>query len=198
MHVTFKNKFTRPAFRRRLFALLLPLASLAAPLPAASAQGGGAVAGTVTDPKGAVVAGATVTATDPVSGQSRTAITDGQGRYKIEGLPAGTYTVTVLAEGFKDARHEAVRVEEGKTAAFSAKLEVAALAGETVTVSASGVKGNADPVYRQVRQLGSAAGDFAGDYASVSNLVLKRDAATFTLRSGELYFLRPVEGRVTG
>src|SRR5207248_11786069 len=32
----------------------------------------------------------------------------------------------------------------------------------------------------------------------VGNLVLRRDAATFTLRSGEVYFLPPVEGRVTG
>jgi hypothetical protein len=198
MHVTAKNKFARPGRGNRLFAILLSLASLLTPLSAASAQAGGRVAGTITDPKGAVVAGATVTATDPVSGQSYTAITDGQGRYKIEGLPAGTYTVTVLAEGFRDARQEAVKVEEGKTATFSARLEVAALAGESVTVTASGVKGNADPVYREVRQLGSSAGDFSGEYASVSNLVLKRDAATFTFKSGEIYFLRPVEGRVTG
>src|SRR5712691_7287922 len=38
----------------------------------------------------------------------------------------------------------------------------------------------------------------AANYASVSNLVLKRDAATFTLKSGEIYFLAPVQGRVTG
>ncbi|MCA1619973.1 MAG: carboxypeptidase regulatory-like domain-containing protein [Acidobacteria bacterium] len=198
MQVTVKSKFARSARLNGLIALALSLASLLAPLPAASARAGGEVAGTVTDPKGAVVVGATVTVTDPVSGQSYTAITDGQGRYKIEGLPAGTYTVTVLAEGFKDARQEAVRVEEGKTASFSVKLELSALAGESVTVTAAGVKGNTDPVYREVRQLGASAGDFSGDYASVSNLVLKRDAATFTLKSGEVYFLRPVEGRITG
>src|SRR5688500_7669396 len=73
MHVTVKNRFARSARLNGLIALALSLASLLAPLPAASAQGGGSVAGTVTDPKGAVVVGATVTVTDPVSGQSRTA-----------------------------------------------------------------------------------------------------------------------------
>ena len=39
--------------------------------------------------------------------------------------------------------------------------------------------------------------DFAGPYAVVNNLQIKRDAANFTLKSGELYFITPVEGRVT-
>ncbi len=39
--------------------------------------------------------------------------------------------------------------------------------------------------------------DFAGDYAVVNNLQLKRDAGNFTLKSGELYFITPVEERVT-
>ena len=39
--------------------------------------------------------------------------------------------------------------------------------------------------------------DFSGNYAVVNNLTLKRDAANFTLKSGELYFITPVEGRVT-
>ncbi|HYK21056.1 MAG TPA: M1 family aminopeptidase, partial [Pyrinomonadaceae bacterium] len=38
---------------------------------------------------------------------------------------------------------------------------------------------------------------FAGSYAVVNNLILKRDAASFTLKSGELYFITPVENRVT-
>ncbi|MDQ2855613.1 MAG: hypothetical protein M3R68_04735, partial [Acidobacteriota bacterium] len=39
---------------------------------------------------------------------------------------------------------------------------------------------------------------FTGNYASVNNLVLRRDAAVFTLKSGEVYFLTPTDGRYTG
>ncbi len=62
----------------------------------------------------------------------------------------------------------------------------------------SNSKANSDPLYQQLRQASSRADAFSGDYAIVNNMVLKRDAATFTLRSGEVYFLAPIEGRTTG
>jgi Peptidase family M1 domain len=52
---------------------------------------------------------------------------------------------------------------------------------------------NSDPVYQQLRNLG-----LSGDAVSVSDLTLKRDAATFHLRSGILCFVAPVNGKVTG
>ncbi|HEV7699150.1 MAG TPA: M1 family aminopeptidase [Pyrinomonadaceae bacterium] len=55
-----------------------------------------------------------------------------------------------------------------------------------------------DPIYKNLRNLSSSADAFSGDYATVSNVVLKEDAGTFTLTRGEIYFLTPVEGRVTG
>lgn len=65
-----------------------------------------------------------------------------------------------------------------------------------VTVTAA--RANADPNYLQLRKLMENASAFSGEYASVNNLVLQRDAATFTLRSGEMYFLAPVDGKTTG
>ena len=65
-----------------------------------------------------------------------------------------------------------------------------------VTVTAT--KANIDPVYAEFRKLSEASGSFSGEYATVNNLVLKRDAATITLRSGEVYFLTPAEGKTTG
>ncbi|HEX8288381.1 MAG TPA: M1 family aminopeptidase, partial [Pyrinomonadaceae bacterium] len=65
-----------------------------------------------------------------------------------------------------------------------------------VTVTAT--KANIDPVYVELRKLSENPNAFGGEYASVNNLVLKRDAATFTLKSGELYFLAPSQGRTTG
>jgi len=65
-----------------------------------------------------------------------------------------------------------------------------------VTVTAT--KANIDPVYVELRKLSESPNAFSGEYVSVNNLVLKRDAATFTLRSGEIYFLTPAQGKTTG
>ena len=58
-------------------------------------RAGGRIEGKITDPKGAAIAGATVTVTNQVTKQDFTAVTDNQGKYKVEGLPAGIYTVRV-------------------------------------------------------------------------------------------------------
>jgi Carboxypeptidase regulatory-like domain len=180
----------------RIIVISLSLAFLALPLIVVHGAGG-RIEGKVTNPKGELVVGATVTVAGPDGDQTRTAVTDGEGRFKIEGLKAGTYTVTISAKGFSDARREGVKVEEGAVATFDARLEIAAIQS-AVNVPASGVKANADPVYQQLRQLGKSDAEFGGSFATVSNLVLKRDEATFTLHNGEVYFAPPIEGRVTG
>ena len=183
---------------KKITALLFALALALVPFAKSSAAVGGTIAGTVTDQKGAVVVGATVSVTDAAGQPAHAPVqTDAQGRYRVEGLPAGTYVVTVAFKGFKDARREQFAVVEGKTAALDFQLEVAPVEGGAVEVKAT-TKPNEDPVYQQLRQQAESAQDFAGEYATVNNLVLKRDAATFTLHSGEVYFLPPVEGRVTG
>ena len=55
------------------------------------------------------------------------------------------------------------------------------------------VGGNSDPVYQQLRNIG-----LGSEAVSVSNLDLKRDAATFHLHSGTVCFVTPVQGKVTG
>jgi hypothetical protein len=184
------------SLRIKFVAAALLLAFLLSPLRAVSAAGG-EIAGAVTDPKGAVVVGAAVTVYPEAGGQPVAAVrTDAQGQYRVPNLPPGNYTVTVAAEGFGPVTSATQAVADGKTTRLDFKLEVAAVE-TSVTVSAAGAKPNSDPAYQALRRLGEAA-DFAGEYAQVSNLVLKRDAATFTLHSGELYFLPAVEGRVTG
>src|SRR2546423_1751387 len=187
------------SLRNKFFLFALALALLSPALTPVKAAAGGAIAGTVTDPKGAVIVGATVTVTDAAGKQAHAPVaTDAQGRFRVEGLPAGTYTVVVNAPGFKQARREQVAVAEGKAAALDFSLEIAPVEAGTVEVKSGGIKPNEDPVYRQLRQQAESAQDFSGEYAAVAGLVLRRDAATFTLRSGEVYFLPPVEGRVTG
>ena len=55
------------------------------------------------------------------------------------------------------------------------------------------LKPNCHPVYQQLRNVG-----LSGQSAVAQNVVLKRDAATFTFKSGNFYFLSPVNGKVTG
>lgn len=155
---------------------------------------GGRIEGKVTDAKGGAVTGASVTVTEALTDKKFTGTTDGQGRYSVAGLPAGTYSVIVTAKGFSDGRREQVVIEEGKAAVVDMRLEVAPVEAE---VEVKDSKANSDPIYQQLRQAGKTEAEFA-TYASVNNLVLKRDAGTFTLKTGEIYFVPPVEGRVVG
>jgi hypothetical protein len=157
---------------------------------------GSQITGTVTDPKGAVVSGAAITVINPLTNQTFTATTDPQGRYKVEGLPAGSYVLTVLAKGFSEFRRESIKVEEGGAAIVDAQLEATPIEAE-IRLSSSAANPNTDSVYQQLRHKSDKPDAFSGSVASVSNLVLKRDAATFTLRNGELYFIEPTEGRTT-
>jgi hypothetical protein len=178
-------------YAKRL-SLLLVATILSIPLLIAHAAGG-RIEGKITDPKGAAIPGATVTVTNQVTKQDFTAVTDNQGKYKVEGLPAGAYTVRVTSKGFTEGHRDEVKVADGAAATIDVRLEIAPVEAQ---VKVSGQKGNQDPIYQSLRQLGKGD-DFAGNYAVVNNLQLKRDAATFNLKSGEIYFITPVENRVT-
>ena len=68
----------------------------------------GRISGTVTDASGAVVANATVTATNTATNLTRTANTDGSGFYTLTNLPVGTYVVTAEQVNFKKAIQEGI------------------------------------------------------------------------------------------
>ena len=82
--------------------------------------------GTISDPNGAVVPGAVVTATSNETGQSRTATTNDEGNYTITFLPPGTYNVTIAKTGFADTVRENVRLEIAQTASIDVTLGVGA------------------------------------------------------------------------
>src|SRR5437867_1758385 len=60
----------------------------------------GAIGGVVTNPNKEVVPGATVTVKNTGTNKEDTAVTDGQGRFRIVNLVPGTYSVTINATGF--------------------------------------------------------------------------------------------------
>jgi hypothetical protein len=93
----------------------------------------GSITGQVTDPSGALVAGATVTAENVATSVKTTAQTNGSGAYTIRFLPIGTYTVTVEANGFATQKIAPFALEIDRTATINAALKVGA--SSTVTVS---------------------------------------------------------------
>jgi hypothetical protein len=81
--------------------LLLAMFAVLADCPFAHAQAVGTITGTVSDPSGAVVAGAKVTATRVETGVSQSTVTTSVGSYTIPSLAVGTYKVVAEATGFK-------------------------------------------------------------------------------------------------
>jgi len=84
----------------------------------AHAQGVGAsggLKGLVTDPSGATVANATVTATDVAKGTKRTVSTDANGEFQIPGLLPAAYSVTVSKTGFQSEVAKSLVVNVGQT-----------------------------------------------------------------------------------
>src|SRR6476659_9830915 len=61
----------------------------------------GSILGTVRDPTGAIVAGATVKATNIGTNQARVTATDETGSYRVLALPVGRYTIEVTHPGFQ-------------------------------------------------------------------------------------------------
>jgi hypothetical protein len=177
-----------------LFLVLLT-ALLSLPVSVVHAAGG-SISGKVTDPKGAAIPGAIVTVTNKTTNQDFSTVTDAQGRYKVEGLVAGVYDIVIVAKGFKETRQADIKVEDNAVRSVDVGLEIAPVEAQ-VKVATGPQKGNLDPVYQTLRQFGKTDQDFTGPYAVVNNLALKRDAATFTLKTGELYFITPVENRIT-
>jgi hypothetical protein len=117
------DSMTLPSLARRLafgvlcFALLLSVGRIQAQ------SGTGTLRGTVTDPSGAAVVGATVTATSS-SGQTTTVQSNATGAYEFRGLPAGQYQVTTNATGFQQFQNPAVAVAGGQAKTLDIPLAI--------------------------------------------------------------------------
>ncbi len=96
----------------------------------------GALTGTITDPSGGVIAGATVTATELATSQDRATTTDSTGTYRFTALPSGAYRLKISANGFKTADIPSVTVAITESRVLNQALEVGAQT-EQVTVEAT-------------------------------------------------------------
>jgi hypothetical protein len=107
----------------------------AASAAAAQTATTGAIAGQVVDATGSALPGVTVEAASPaIIEKVRTAVTDGQGQYKIVDLRPGSYTVSFSLPGFSGLKREGIELNTGFTATVDAELSVGSVE-ETITVS---------------------------------------------------------------
>jgi hypothetical protein len=100
-----------------------------------NAQGYAKIVGTVTDPSGAVVPSATVTATQTSTGTVSTVKTGGDGAYVFPALLPSNYSITVIATGFEKYTQSGIVLEANQSATVNIKLVVGSSA---VTVSVIG------------------------------------------------------------
>jgi len=84
----------------------------------------GAVGVIITDPKGAVVPGATVTVRNSETNKEETATTDDEGRARIVNLETGNYLMTVTATGFGTFKQDKLVVEVGRVTSLEVPLAV--------------------------------------------------------------------------
>ncbi|MGA8540108.1 MAG: carboxypeptidase-like regulatory domain-containing protein [Terriglobales bacterium] len=107
---------------------LLVLLSLC--LPCAWAQTSANLSGSISDPSGAAVSGATVTARNVDTGLSRSTVTDQTGRYQVFALPVGQYEIRVRKDGFAEGIRAGIRLVVGQDATADLSLHVGAVSEE--------------------------------------------------------------------
>ncbi len=95
----------------------------------------GAISGTIVDPSGAVISGATIKATNEYLGTVHTTTSDASGFYVLRNIPAGTYKLECIARGFMTFLQSAVPVTSSNLTTVDITLKVGS-ATETVEVTA--------------------------------------------------------------
>jgi hypothetical protein len=117
----------------RLFLILIPVSL------ARAAGIGGSISGTVKDPTGAVIAGASVAAVNIETSVRETASTNNQGVYVFPVLPVGRYDIEIAQAGFRPYRRTAIAVDTDS----SVRLDVTLEPGErtdSITVTDNGAQ----------------------------------------------------------
>ena len=123
--------------KRFMFVVVLAVVCLLTVLPAAlfaQSASTGLITGLVTDPSGAVIAGATVTIQQHGTGTNQSTVTDSDGRYNFPAVNPDDYTVTFAAKGFQTTVVNLLKVEVFKGYTVNMSLKIGETT-QTVTVS---------------------------------------------------------------
>ncbi len=168
----------RAVSRAILFAALIPAVPLVVGGTCALAQSDtSSISGTVTDPSGAVVPNAKVTARNEATGQSRTVTSNNVGAYTLTNIPSGSYTVTVESQGFQTAVQQGMHVDPS----IGAQVNVALKSGNTSTTVT--VQANANRLQTES--------------ASVGQLVTAQQVQSIQLNGRNPLYLSQLEPGVT-
>ncbi len=124
----------------RSIFILLPLYLVLA--FSAYGQAVSSLSGTVTDPTGSVIPGATIRIEDANHGLTRETKSDAAGRYSFSQLPPGTYKLTATASGFADVTANAVQLLVNSPKTLNLPFEKLGQVTETVAVSAEAAQVN--------------------------------------------------------
>ena len=127
-HCTMENGILRS------MRILLPFLLLLLPAALFAQTDTGRVRGTVTDPHGALLSGATVVLTNQDTAHSQTAATSAQGVYDFDGVQRGHYKIEAKSQGFKSSTADFI-MEVSQAREVNLQLQVGATT-ETVDVSA--------------------------------------------------------------
>ena len=154
----------------KLALVLLLVVCVGSALPTwAQSTSTGTVAGSVTDPTGAVVAGAAVTLTDIGTNTARTTTTNASGRYIYVDVNPGIYSIAVSKVGFTTSKTENQEVKVGASLTIDLSLQVG---GSNVVVEVTSV-GN------ELQTLNATVGNTITGVAIDSLPSLGRDVSTF-------------------
>ncbi len=136
IQATSHRGFTKTSVFSRSLLLLAALLLPAGFHAFAQLSGKGEISGTVTDPSGAVIPGATVVATSTTRGTKLTSTTTSAGDYTLSPLDADTYTLTVTAKGFKVTTQENVVVNALEVATVNIGLTLGSESQNVIVTAA--------------------------------------------------------------
>jgi hypothetical protein len=194
--VSFIQPIQKPFYRYRP-VVAMPSDLKLAPQTYEANEGGtpATISGTIVDPNGATVPGATVTITNATTNQSFTTTTGSDGGYHSPTLSPGNYSVRISAPGFRNHLVQGVSVGDTRPAYANVTLEVGNIS-ETVTVTAASSEINATSSVqqRQISQLplnsvnglrlspGVSGSSFDG--VSLSDAITSRDSGVEAAATG--------------
>ncbi|HVW76516.1 MAG TPA: carboxypeptidase regulatory-like domain-containing protein [Alloacidobacterium sp.] len=115
------------------------IAFLAVLLPTAAihAQATGSIRGTVVDTSGALISGATVTATNSATSTVRSASTNEDGIYVFPALPIGAYSLQVSRDGFETQKRDGIQLLTGQTLDLRIEIAVGSVTQSVEVTSAA-------------------------------------------------------------
>ena len=95
----------------------------------------GSIFGVVTEPHGAVVAGAGVSVIEAQTAVQSTSVSDAKGVYTFPALPVGKYNLTVSRPGFREFGQTGLRIDANSALRVDVKIEVGSVIQETMVAS---------------------------------------------------------------